>query len=62
MLNTFLRLAVTMLGSAATPPNVAPVAARAKAVGQVPIYFEPNLGQWDPQIRFVARGAKQRGS
>lgn len=27
-------------------------------MGRVPVYFEPNVGQFDPQVRFYARGAK----
>ncbi len=36
-----------------------PAAARVKlkeAYGRIPLYFEPNEGQTDPQVRFLARG------
>ena len=46
---------------AATPrPEQAPepqLASPQEALAQSPLYFEPNLGQTDPQVRFVVRGA-----
>src|SRR5437867_2112745 len=40
---------------AGTPPNE--VKARvATAYGRLPLYFEANQGQTDPQVKFLARG------
>ena len=40
----------------ATPAPHGPAPAPAEALGALPMTFEPNLGQVDPQVRFVARG------
>ena len=50
--------------AAATTPNTssarlkpAPAAAQVnRANGQLPLYFEANQGQTDPEVRFLARG------
>ncbi len=47
-----LMLAVSGL-HASTPPSPPPFA-------KIPVYFEPNLGQFHPSVRFVTRGANYR--
>jgi hypothetical protein len=42
---------------AAPQPAPAIVSALKSAYGHLPMYFEPNDGQFDPKVRYVARGA-----
>lgn len=41
----------------APPPPPAVVSSLKSAYGHLPMYFEPNDGQFDPKVRYVARGA-----
>jgi len=49
-------LAAPVLPSAETPGSSQPFRL-AEAYGQVPLAFEANIGQTDPQVAFLARGA-----
>jgi hypothetical protein len=61
-----IRTAATLLAACQFWPSTLPVAAQSispvqsrsltESYGRLPLSFEPNLGQADPAIRFVARG------
>jgi hypothetical protein len=53
---TAISNAPAILNAGASPSAVAP-AQVVKAFGRLPLMFEPNVGQTDPQVKFVARGA-----
>jgi Beta-propeller repeat len=48
--------APAILTAGASPSAVAPSQV-VKALGRLPLMFEPNVGQTDPQVKFLARGA-----
>jgi hypothetical protein len=45
------------LHDATTPPDAATKARLNEAYGQLPLSFEANLGQTDPQVDFISRGS-----
>ncbi|WP_413935427.1 SBBP repeat-containing protein [Nitrospira sp. BLG_1] len=47
----------TMEGTATSPPSIATVQA---GYGKLPLQFEANQGQWEEQVRFLARGPGYR--
>ena len=52
----FSCLAATFAQPGAAPPSPPPGAARAARFGPPTLVFEPNSGESDPSVRFVARG------
>ena len=51
-----LLILATSMAWAGTPHGV--VTSERTAVARLPVYFEPNLGQLHPDVRFLSRGAK----
>jgi hypothetical protein len=43
--------------AAAAPPDPLTRGAIAERYGKLPLAFEPNVGQTDPQVKFLARGS-----
>jgi hypothetical protein len=54
-----IALTIAALPIHAAPGTLAPVvgARQISGYGNVPLYFEPNQGQWDARIRYLARGS-----
>src|SRR5882672_1919068 len=57
LLEDRLRMSAMAIDTPLTPPDAATQARASAAYGQLPLSFEANQGQVDPQVNFLSRGS-----